>query len=409
MFSRLAASESHPIMTRNTDLGPARGAGPLPAWTGPLDDLGLYVHVPFCARECPYCDFVTSPLEPSLQRGYLDALGREVRSSPWAGSRVFTLFLGGGTPSVLDASDLGELLRRIGDRFDLSALDEASIECNPETLNEEKIDALKQLGFNRISLGVQSFQDRHLKRLGRLHDADQAREAMRLIRNSGLSRLNVDLIFAVPDQGQREFESDIAKVLDHDPGHVSLFHLTFEKETDFYARMHRGDLIPPGDRVAGELLRAAMHRMESAGYRQYEISSFARPGHECLHNQRYWQNLPTLGIGVGAASYIEGVRWANTRQLTTYLEAGSDLPALDFIEKLAPREALGEEIMLRLRTDEGVHLEQVSAKFGLDGPGLFGESVEHLMKLDLVSWRGPYLRLTHDGLMAADSISLEFL
>ncbi len=396
------------MKTRETDLQSAAGVEGLPVWTGPLDDLGVYVHVPFCARECPYCDFVTSPLTPALRRRYLSVLEQEVRSSAWAGSRVSTLFLGGGTPSQLNRGELGQLFTAIRDSFDLSTLDEATIECNPETLNEEKMDALLQLGFNRISLGVQSFQHRHLKRLGRVHSASDARKALQLIRGSGL-RLNVDLIFALPAQGLEEFESDVAETLDLDPGHVSLFHLTFEKETDFYARMQKGELIPPGDRVACEMFSSAIRRMESCGYRQYEISSFAAAGHECLHNQRYWQNLPTLGVGVSAASYIDGVRWANTRQMATYVEAGSNPPTLDFIETLGPQEALGEEIMLRLRTDEGVHLERVSAKFGLDGPGLYNESIEKLRALDLVSWHGPHLRLTRDGLMVADSVCREFL
>ena len=396
------------MKTRETDLQSAAGVEGLPVWTGPLDDLGVYVHVPFCARECPYCDFVTSPLTPALRRRYLSVLEQEVRSSAWAGSRVSTLFLGGGTPSQLNRGELGQLFTAIRDSFDLSTLDEATIECNPETLNEEKMDALLQLGFNRISLGVQSFQHRHLKRLGRVHSASDARKALQLIRGSGL-RLNVDLIFALPAQGLEEFESDVAETLDLDPGHVSLFHLTFEKETDFYARMQKGELIPPGDRVACEMFSSAIRRMESCGYRQYEISSFAAAGHECLHNQRYWQNLPTLGVGVSAASYIDGVRWANTRLMATYVEAGSNPPTLDFIETLGPQEALGEEIMLRLRTDEGVHLERVSAKFGLDGPGLYNESIEKLRALDLVSWPGPHLRLTRDGLMVADSVCREFL
>ena len=396
------------MKTWETDLQSAAGAEGLPVWTGPLDDLGVYVHVPFCARECPYCDFVTSPLTPALRRRYLSVLEQEVRSSAWAGSRVSTLFLGGGTPSQLNRGELGQLFAAIRDSFDLSTMDEATIECNPETLNEEKMDALLQLGFSRISLGVQSFQHRHLKRLGRVHSASDARRALQLIRGSGF-RLNVDLIFALPAQGLEEFESDVAETLDLDPGHVSLFHLTFEKETDFYARMQKGELIPPGDRVACEMFSSAIRRMESCGYRQYEISSFAAAGHECLHNQRYWQNLPTLGVGVSAASYIDGVRWANTRQMTTYVEAGSNPPTLDFIETLGPQEALGEEIMLRLRTDEGVHLERVSAKFGLDGPGLYNESIEKLRALDLVSWHGPHLRLTRDGLMVADSVCMEFL
>ena len=399
------------MMMAKTDLQiqVAAGAAVLPVWTGPLDDLGLYVHIPFCVKKCPYCDFVTDPLKPALRKRYLNALEREVRSSPWAGSRISTLFLGGGTPSELEIAELGELFTAIRDSFDLATLDEATIECNPGTLTEDKTDALLQLGFNRISLGIQSFQDRHLKRLGRAHSADEARRALRFIRDSGFCRLNVDLIFALPAQGLEEWESDVAEALDLDPGHVSLYHLTFEKGTDFHARMQRGELIPPGDEVAAEMFQSAIRQMESCGYRQYEISHFARPGHECLHNQRYWQNRPTLGVGVSAASYIEGVRWANTRRIATYAEAAANPPTLDFIEELGPQEALGEEIMLRLRTDEGVDLKRVSAKFGLDAPGLYSESIEKLIELDLVSWHSPHLRLTHDGRMVADSVCMEFL
>ena len=385
------------------------GAASLPVGNGPLDDLGVYVHIPFCLRKCPYCDFVTDPLQPALRRRYLDALEREIRSSPWAGSCVSTLFLGGGTPSELDLAELGRLFTAVRSSLDLSKLDEATIECNPGSLTENQADGLLQLGFNRISLGVQSFQDRHLKLLGRAHTAAEAKRALQFIRESGFSRLNVDLIFALPAQAPPEWESDIAEALDFDPGHVSLYHLTFEKGTEFFAKMRSGELIPPDDGIAAEMFESAIRRLESCGYRQYEISNFAQLGHECLHNQRYWQNRPTLGVGVSAASYIEGVRWANTRQIATYAEADSDPPPLDFVEVLDPPEALGEEIMLRLRTDEGVHLDRVSAKFGLDSPGPYGESIERLIELDLVSWHGPHLRLTNDGLMAADSVCMEFL
>ena len=385
------------------------GAASLPVGTGPLDELGVYVHIPFCVQKCPYCDFVTDPLQPARQRLYLDALEREVRSSPWAGSRVSTLFVGGGTPSELDLVELGRLLTAIRSRFDLSTLDEATIECNPGTLTQNQADGLLQLGFNRISLGVQSFQDSHLQRLGRDHTAAAARQALRLLRDSGFSRLNLDLIFALPDQALAEWESDVTEALDFDPGHVSLYQLTFEEGTEFFTRMRSGELTPADEGVAAEMFESAIRRLESCGYRQYEISNFSRPGQECLHNQRYWQNRPTLGVGVSAASYIAGVRWANTRQIATYSAADSNPPPLDFVEVLDPCEALGEEIGLRLRTDEGVHLDRVSAKFGLEAPGPYGEKIERLIELDLVSWHGPNLRLTRDGLMAADSVCMEFL
>ena len=409
MFSRSAVSK-RALKAPETggQIEVVAGAPGLPAGTGPLDDLGVYVHIPFCVQKCPYCDFVTDPLQPTPKRRYLDALEREIRSSPWAGSRVATLFLGGGTPSDLDLAELGRLFAAIRSSFDLSKLDEATIECNPGTLTENQADALLQFGFNRISLGVQSFQDRLLKLLGRAHTAAEAKRALRFIRDSGFSRLNVDLIFALPAQALTEWESDVAEALDFDPGHISLYHLTFEKGTEFFTRMKSGELIPPDSRVAAEMFESAIRRIESCGYRQYEISNFARPGHECLHNQRYWQNRPTLGVGVSAASYIEGVRWANTRQIATYSETDCNSPPLDFVEVLGPPEALGEEIALLLRTEEGVHLDRVSAKFGLDSPGPYGESIERLIELDLVSWHGHHLRLTRDGLMAADAVCGEF-
>ncbi len=386
----------------------ARAAG-LPVGTGPLEDLGVYVHIPFCVQKCPYCDFVTDPLQPAPKQRYLEALEREIRSSPWAGSRVSTLFLGGGTPSELTLAELGRLFAAIRSSFDLSKLNEATLECNPGTLTASQADAWLQLGFNRISLGVQSFQDRHLKRLGRAHTAVEARRALSFIQDSGFRRLSLDLIFALPAQALPEWESDVAEALDFDPGHISLYHLTFEKGTEFFARMRSGELIPPDDHVAAEMFESAIRRLESCGYRQYEISNFAKPGHECLHNQRYWQNRPTLGLGVSAASYIEGVRWANARQIATYSEADSNPPPLDFVEALSPPEALGEEIMLRLRTDEGVHLDRVSAKFGLDSPGPYAERIERLIALDLISWHDHHLQLTREGLMAADSVCMEFL
>jgi oxygen-independent coproporphyrinogen-3 oxidase len=267
------------------------------------------------------------------------------------------------------------------------------------------------MGFNRISLGVQSFHDHHLKAIGRIHSADQAVEAVRAARRAGFRRLNVDLIFCLPGQTLEEWESDLECALALEPEHVSLYNLTIEEKTEFGRRHRMGLLALPDEDLSADMYEHAIERCARAGIEQYEISNFAYPGEECRHNQIYWRQEPFIGFGISAASYLNGTRWTHTGSMQRYLAtaAREGGPERATEEHLPPREACGETIMLGLRTREGIDLPAACARHGLDPEFTYGPTVRELIEDGLLLQEGARLRLTHRGDMLANAVCARFL
>ncbi len=377
--------------------------------SGP-EPLALYVHIPFCVRKCPYCDFNSGPVGEQKRARHLSALETEIRTSPWKGSEARTVFFGGGTPSELTLTELRRIVKALRDTFDLSRLEEWTIECNPGTLDDRKVSGFAEMGFDRISLGVQSFQHRHLEALGRCHDADQSRDAVKLARQAGFDNLNLDLIFALSGQTIDEWDRDLEEALSLDPEHLSLYNLTIEPGTEYGRRHRRGELPLPEEEAAALMYEKAMEATSGAGLEQYEISNYARPGRRCRHNLVYWSNQPYLGFGVSAASYVDGVRWVNCADWTRY-ESSVDRgqASRETEEKLSPPHALGEEIMLGLRTNEGLQLKAASRRHGLDADELFADELRFLTGEKLVQESEGWLRLTARGRLVADAVCAEFL
>lgn len=375
--------------------------------------LALYIHIPFCVRKCYYCDFASGPAPEAIRAQYVAALCDEIRSSRWAGSPARTVFFGGGTPSELDSGQLVTIVEalRSSFEFDLDAHAEWTIECNPGTVTASDFRAMREMGFNRISLGVQSFYDHHLKALGRIHTAEEARQAVRWVREAGFERLNVDLIFCLPDQTLEEWKADVAAALALGIEHLSLYNLTIEEETEFGARHRLGMLALPDEDLSADMYEWAIDRTAAAGFEQYEVSNFALPGEACRHNQVYWRNEPYLGLGLGAASYLEGMRWVNTRSMARYLQTArrENGPERALEERLPPRQACGEAIMLALRTSDGAALRRLAEQFGLDGEAEFGETFRRLRADGLVSGDLDHARLSRRGIMLANAVCAEFL
>ncbi len=388
--------------------------------------LALYVHVPFCVRKCYYCDFASGPAPEAIREQYVDAVVEEIRRSPWAGRPARTVFFGGGTPSELNGRQIWRITEALRETFPFSAAarepapeapdgaagsPEWTIECNPGTITEASLAEMREMGFNRVSLGVQSFHDHHLKAIGRIHTAGEAVRAVSLARRAGFRRLSLDLIFCLPGQTLEEWKADVDRALELEPEHVSLYNLTIEEETEFGRRHRAGTLALPDEDLSADMYEWVMDRAEAAGFRQYEVSNFARPGEECRHNQVYWRQEPFLGFGPSAASYVGGLRWANTRGMQRYLAsaASPEGPELSYSERLAPREACGETIMLGLRTAEGVDLEQVAARHGLDAGDLYGGAVCRLAEDGLLVREGSRVRLTRRGVLLANAVCAEFL
>jgi len=378
--------------------------------TAQQQQLGIYLHIPFCVRKCYYCDFNSGPLSQTARQDYLEALRQEIIHSPWRGFEAKTVLFGGGTPSELSIAELGTLVQDLRQTFRVKEKAEWSIECNPGTVTRTFFAALGQMGFNRISLGVQSFHDHHLKALGRIHDSAEAKSAYRWLREAGCDNVNLDLIFGLQQQTLQEWENDVSEALILSPEHLSLYNLTIEPGTEFGNRQARGELREVDEDLSADMYELAMDRTRAAGYSQYEISNYSRPGRQCAHNLIYWRNEPYLGFGVSAASFIDGLRWTNTGNLREYARtAASGRVSRASEEALKDREALGEEIMLRLRTSEGISLSSLSTHYHFDVASLFSQTLEFLSTHDFITQAGDRVQLTRQGKLLANEVCLRFL
>lgn len=326
--------------------------------------IGVYVHLPFCRAHCAYCAFAIST-DLSREEAYVEALVKEIRASG-RGPRasVDTIYFGGGTPSRTSISNLRRIVDAIRERFDVVSDVEFSMEANPEDITEDAIAAWRELGVNRLSIGVQSFVDEELAPLGRVHGAAVAAEAVKRVAASGI-RTNFDLILGLPQQTARSFAHTLDTAVGLGAGHVSLYMLDLEAHSPLAVQVDRGRTSLPDEGLVADLYVEAITRLERAGLRQYEISNFARPGEECRHNLRYWTRDEYLGFGLGAHSFAGNRRFANTRDIRRYIELSPD--AEDFTESLGSDEERRETLFLRLRQAGGIDYEHVARLCGQEG------------------------------------------
>ena len=367
-----------------------------------------YVHVPFCRHRCGYCDFTLVAGRDDLIDDYLAALSLDLEqlSDPHV---VETLFLGGGTPTHLPPSRLERLLRLLAEWLPLATGGEFSVEANPSGLDGERIDLLAEAGVNRVSLGVQSFDDRHLATLERDHRAEQIANVIRRLRRR-FENISVDLIFAVPGQTVWEWDMTLQAAVELAPRHISTYGLTWEKGTAYWSRRRRGELRPLEEEDERRMYELSMDRLVEAGYEHYELSNFARPGYRCRHNQTYWNAEAYYGFGPGAASYLRGVRRLNHRSTTTWIRRVlSGERAVVEEERLGADEAAREAIMLGLRQREGIRLDEFERRFGTTPAAL--EPAAHARSLDagVLEQVDGRLRLTREGCFVADQVMSEFL
>lgn len=364
----------------------------------------LYVHFPFCARKCPYCDFNSHAGRDAEQAAYVGALMEEARR--WRGRAALeTVFIGGGTPTHVSASLLERYLDGVFEALGASSATEITIEANPGSLDREKVRVLRAMGVHRVSLGVQSFDDRHLAALGRVHVASDAVRGVELLREGGMPRFSVDLMLAVPNQTLGEQERDLARAIDLAPEHVSAYVLTFEEGTAFTKLMREGRMTPPDAERDVAHLHLACERFAAAGYGRYEISNFARPGAECRHNLAYWRNRKWLGIGAGAHSHVGDLRWKNVDDPATYtarIRSGED--PTDWSETIDPRTRLFECLMMGLRLIEGIDADAVTAYTGIDPRVLHADEFASLEAEGLLEQEGAQVRLTSRGLDVSNRI-----
>lgn len=363
--------------------------------------LAVYVHLPFCARKCHYCDFNSRPAAPEERARYLQALHREIdrRAETLGGARVRTVFLGGGTPTIYEAADLVALLDHLREVFAIEPDAEVTIEANPETVTAGKLATLRAGGFNRLSLGAQSFSQDELALLGRGHSAAQTEAAVEAARAADFASVSLDLIYALPGQTLAGWRATLQRALALGPEHLSAYGLELPEGTPLAVRAEAGEIAAlPADAehlamrgLTGELCAAA-------GLARYEISNYARPGCECRHNLTYWRNEPWLGLGAGAWSYLGGERRANLREPADYCAAlEGDAEPTELVERQEPRGALLEAVMMGLRLMEGVQLDALAAAHGKGATAELLARAQPLAEMGLVEVANGYLRLTPAG------------
>ena len=367
-----------------------------------------YIHVPFCARRCGYCNFTLVAGRDDLIEPYLEALGRELA---WLETPrpVETLFLGGGTPTQLKGMALERLLTLVLKWHPLAPGCEFSIEANPEDLDAATVEALAQHGVTRVSLGAQSFDERKLRALERKHSGADIRRSVELVRSAGID-VSLDLIFGAPGETLEGWKWDVAAAIELRPDHVSTYGLTFERGARFLSRLIRGELTSAGEELELAMFETAIDRLAAVGFEHYEVSNFAQPGKRCRHNEAYWLGEEYYAAGPGAARYLGGVRSMNHRSTTTYINrvlAGRSPVAES--ERLGPRERAMEVLVFALRRREGVDRAWFAAKTGRSLDSLLGSMLQPLVDLKLLADEKQGIRLTRDGLMVSDSIFSRFL
>ncbi len=371
--------------------------------------LGLYLHIPFCSSICNYCNFNRGLLDEGLAARYVSALETEVRRAG-GGDAADTIFFGGGTPSLLDPSDVARLIQACRDAFSLDPAAEITLEVNPETSSSARMDGYRTAGVNRISFGVQSFRDEELSRLGRIHSAGRARDAVVEARTAGFDNISLDLMMWLPRQTQAHWKESIEALVGVNPDHASLYLLELYPNAPLKETMARAgwSLAPEDD--AAEMYLWSMERLEAAGYRQYEISNVARPGAECRHNLKYWEDGEWLGFGCGAHSTRAGVRWKNVSATADYVSRVSADGSLAAEErKLSSLERLEEALFTGLRLANGVDIGAAGERYGFDAGARFGTALEPFVERGLVVRDGSRIRLTREGMLLANEVMAVFV
>lgn len=372
------------------------------------DKISLYIHIPFCVRKCLYCDFPSFSGMESIFDDYVRMLCREIDEtySDYRGMEVKSIFVGGGTPSVLPPALLGRISDKIFSRFDVDSKAEITIETNPGTLDAKKLAEMKSMYFNRLSMGLQAWQDRLLKKLGRIHTADEFETNFLQARDAGFKNINVDLMFALPAQSLDDWQETLEKVMKLRPEHISAYSLIIEGGTPFFDMFDRGELKETDEDTDRKMYYLAKEMLSDKGYKQYEISNFAREGFECYHNKVYWRTEEYHGFGLGAHSYAGGVRFHNTYDMKEYLR-GEGL-RLDK-EFLSLQEKQEEFMFMGLRMNEGVSEAEFLRRFGESMDSVYGDEIKELISEELLVKKDGRLSLTDRGVDISNSVFEKFI
>jgi len=366
--------------------------------------VGLYIHIPFCLKKCHYCDFPSyATFSEKDKINYINALRKEMGKA--ASRNVNTVYIGGGTPTSLSAEQIGDILKMVKNCFETLPDAEFTIEANPGTIDTKKLKVLKDLGVNRLSLGVQSLNKTTLRRLGRIHTNEDFRRSYKMSRQAGFKNINLDFIYGLPGQTLVSWKKTLKAVIELKPEHISAYSLSIEQGTRFFQLNESGRLKLPGEDAEAKMYEMAIEYLAGAGYRHYEISNFCCPGYECRHNQIYWNNDEYLGFGAGAHSYFQGLRWGNSPWPPDYIAMVNSgfSPAADW-ERLPLERKMRETAVLGLRLCEGIDLEKWRKRFAREIAETFGEEIRQLKDEGLIELDQKRLKLSKRGLLMANEV-----
>jgi oxygen-independent coproporphyrinogen-3 oxidase len=372
-------------------------------------DLGLYLHIPFCSAICNYCNFNRGLFDADLKRHYVNALRGEIRQKA-DGVAADTIFFGGGTPSLLEPSEIRSLIDTCRDAFSLSRDAEVTLEANPETVSEDRLAGFLDAGVNRLSFGVQSFRDDELQRLSRLHSASRARAALDEARRAGFENISLDLMMWLPQQSVPEWLESVDALIDLRPEHASLYLLEIYPNAPLRDAMARGRWSLAPDDDAAEMYLQAMDRLDGAGYEQYEISNVSRRGRRSAHNLKYWTDGEWFGFGCGAHSTRNGVREKNVSSTTEYIARVADGGQICSERRvLTPQERLEDALFTGLRLADGVDLAEVAARYAVDVRAVYGGELQPFVNAGLLVYDDARMYLTRAGMLLAHEVMTVFI
>lgn len=374
--------------------------------------LGLYIHVPFCAQKCYYCDFNSYKINSNQKKEYLINIEREMKfyKDEFKDKCFDTVFFGGGTPSILTVDELQELVNNINENFNIKKDAEITIECNPGTINREKLEAMKKMGINRLSIGLQATQNYHLKSIGRIHTYEEFEKNYYDALDIGFENINIDLMYALPNQKTQEWKDTLDKIIKLNPSHISAYSLILEEGTKLYYMYQNKEFELLDEDTDINMYNYTIDTLKRHGYNQYEISNYSKEDLECKHNIIYWKCDKYLGLGPGASGFIGDTRYSNIEDICEYNKCimQNIRPVSEEIE-LTKKDKIEEFIFMGLRMNEGINVDIFKERFDTDFYDIYQEVMDKLIKRELVRFDGKNISLTQKGREISNSVFIEFL
>ncbi len=375
------------------------------------ESLGIYIHIPFCVRKCAYCAFNSYEVQSKeIKKRYVSAVKQEIEKPGDFSNDIATIFLGGGTPTCLSGESLKGMLQICHTNFNVLDQAEITIECNPGTVDRHNLGILRETGVNRLSFGVQDFHDSFLKKIGRIHTVKIVQESYKMAREVGYQNVNLDLMFGLPEQNIHHFQETIKQAVSLEPEHLSVYGLKVEPGTPLHQWREQGKITLPCDDEQAEMFEWAMDYLKVSGYNHYEISNFAKPGYECVHNQIYWRNEGYIGFGAGAWSFLGGTRWENKEGLEDYIKCmENEQSPVEKHEHIDINTEMTETMIMHLRMRHGISREYFYNRFALNIERVYGDVINDLKTWGLLVEEEGLLHLTSRGVLLGNCVFEKFL